>query len=522
MFGLHDLNADNVKAACERLIGELCARAASDSQVRADLRLIAEALLAAAAAPEAESPAPVPAPEPVPEPRPEPLPDEVIAKLGPALTPSLDRDLPGRGDDTPYMSSAQHVRQAEPADPLDSDLAILRSLSANLRLKAEATDWSIELFESQDADADYSLRNKKEDLYERALKLNKCFLWMTGLFLPSQETLPAWREMARCFETLARVCDALLTHAAERDAGDTSYPEKLIFLAAEAQSALRAAVPGTGQGYDPDQVRFFGWIADYARTNHHFIPRYMRQEDLAQPDQWREVQEALDAVADEEADKRKRERTRDSLLSKVRYHANKVLEAQTASMTHDWNVVIASVESLVELGVAPSDRDLRTMLLPIMDFLPELEGDYPGVDRVIREIDRYLANRPVQESPPAETVVDPLIAKARALLAGKSIMIIGGEKRLRAEENLQEALGLKRVVWVTAYHHQSIYSFRPVVERDDVDLVCLLIRWSSHAFGDVKTFCDEMDKPLVRIPGGYNPKQMAHQILEQVGERLAR
>lgn len=519
---MDDVSAEAVEAACQRLLGELRALAAVNPQVRTDLRLLAGALLAATELPESPEALEAEAPEAAPGPPPEPLPAEVLAKLGPALTPSLDRDVPGRGEHAPYTSSSHINRPELPSDGVDPNLALLRSLSANLRLKSEATDWSIEQFESQGDDADYSLRNKKEDLYERALKLDKCFLWMTGLFLPSYETLSAWREMARCFETLARVCDALLSHAAEREPDDTSYPEKLIFLAAEAQSALRAAVPGTGQGYDPDQVRFFGWIADYARTNHHFIPRYMRQEDLARPDQWREVQEALDAVADEEAANRKRERTRNSLMSKVRYHANKVHEAHAETLTHDWNVVISAVEELVELGLAPSDRDLRTMLLPIMDFLPELEGDYPGVDRVIREIDRYLANRPVQQSSPSETVVDPLIARARTLLAGKSIMIIGGEKRLRAEENLQEALGLKRVVWVTAYHHQSIYSFRPVVERDDVDLVCLLIRWSSHAFGDVKTFCDEMNKPLVRLPGGYNPKQMAHQILEQVGERLAR
>ena len=49
----------------------------------------------------------------------------------------------------------------------------------------------------------------------------------------------------------------------------------------------------------------------------------------------------------------------------------------------------------------------------------------------------------------------------------------------------------------------------------------LAIRWSSHGFGEVKDFCDRYGKPLVRLPGGYNPNQVAHQILTQIGDRLA-
>jgi hypothetical protein len=51
-------------------------------------------------------------------------------------------------------------------------------------------------------------------------------------------------------------------------------------------------------------------------------------------------------------------------------------------------------------------------------------------------------------------------------------------------------------------------------------LVLLAIRWSSHAFGDVKQFCDRHGKPLVRLPGGYSPNQVAAQILAQGSEQL--
>ena len=62
--------------------------------------------------------------------------------------------------------------------------------------------------------------------------------------------------------------------------------------------------------------------------------------------------------------------------------------------------------------------------------------------------------------------------------------------------------------------------FEAAIARPDVALVLLAIRWSSHAFGDVKQFCDRHGKPLVRLPGGYSPNQVAAQILAQCSEQL--
>ena len=53
-------------------------------------------------------------------------------------------------------------------------------------------------------------------------------------------------------------------------------------------------------------------------------------------------------------------------------------------------------------------------------------------------------------------------------------------------------------------------------------VVLLAIRWSSHAFGDIKQFCDQHGKPLVRLPGGYSPNQVAAQIVMQAGEKLGK
>ena len=110
--------------------------------------------------------------------------------------------------------------------------------------------------------------------------------------------------------------------------------------------------------------------------------------------------------------------------------------------------------------------------------------------------------------------------EARRLLAGRSAVLIGGTCRHDAQRELEAALGLKELVWVETKEHQSVETFEPAVARPDVALVLLAIRWASHGFGDVKRSCDRHGKPLVRLPGGYSPNQVAAQIVAQCSGQL--
>ena len=44
----------------------------------------------------------------------------------------------------------------------------------------------------------------------------------------------------------------------------------------------------------------------------------------------------------------------------------------------------------------------------------------------------------------------------------------------------------------------------------------LLIRWSSHSYGALKQMADGYGKKFVNLPRGYNPTQVAEEILRQV------
>jgi hypothetical protein len=182
--------------------------------------------------------------------------------------------------------------------------------------------------------------------------------------------------------------------------------------------------------------------------------------------------------------------------------------------------VIRAVDELVGGGVPPSDREIRELLLSVLDDLPDRDDFPDGFRLVLREIDRFLATR----KPPSGATIahEPTdeVKEARRLLGGRSVVLIGGICRREAQEALRTALGLKEVAWIETREHQSIGSFEPSVARPDVALVLLAIRWSSHAFGDVKQYCDRYGKPLVRLPGGYGPNQVAAQVLAQCSDQL--
>jgi hypothetical protein len=99
--------------------------------------------------------------------------------------------------------------------------------------------------------------------------------------------------------------------------------------------------------------------------------------------------------------------------------------------------------------------------------------------------------------------------------------MIGGLRRPHHQRALEQAFGLDELSWPDTRAHQSIGDFEADVRHERTALVLLAIRWSSHSFGEVERLCDRWGKPFVRLPGGYNPEQVAVQILQQASGKLA-
>ncbi len=244
----------------------------------------------------------------------------------------------------------------------------------------------------------------------------------------------------------------------------------------------------------------------------------MRVDDPADPTDHADIAsriESLDATIEET---RRRVKQRKKLLGKIRHKVSLIMDNPQDAGDH-WRILIESVDTLIADRLPPSNRQLRELVVPAIDLLPE-DGEIPRrVQLVLREIDRYLASCP----PPEKAATPETIEEVRVvagLLRGKSMVLIGGDRRAGAHESLKDAFGLNSLVWVPTKEHQSTEGFETYIAQPEVALVLLAIRWSSHSYANVKEFCDRYNKPLVRLPAGYSPNQVALQIMNQASERL--
>lgn len=490
---------DNIPAALWAVWERVCDLTATDPELRKRVRSFAESLLNLTG--EA-----IKAPEPklvdvAPPPR-EPL---------PPITFHLPRPVP----------PPAAVLPAYPPQPqvADADLPIIE---ARCRLKAETCRWAGERQRRQRAGADYAADLEPTDrpLITRAKALPDCFLWMLHREAALPGDLSRYDDLAGCFEAAADAAAVLQVV--------TLFPEddepfaRAMELAAEAQSIVRVAVGMIDPGYvDNDQLKLFIWLREAASNRRTLIRRYMKRDDPADPSAWGDLRERIADLNRRLRRGRDREKRRKELFNQARYHLRRIHGDASGEHEHDWHKVVDAVNNLVDEGLPPSNVDLRDLVLPIADELPDELILPKGVELVLREIDRYLALRPAEdavngrgEAPPED------VRKARELLYGRSLVLIGGERRPSAAEALEEALGLRELIWIETREHQTHAVFEPYVARDDVACVVLAIRWSSHGFGEVKEFCDKYGKPLVRLPAGYSPNQVAYHLMRQVGDRL--
>ena len=287
----------------------------------------------------------------------------------------------------------------------------------------------------------------------------------------------------------------------------------MVELLCEAQSALRRSLSRVGANPDPDQLAVYEWVRETSSRHRIFLKRHMRADDLAEPSDWPDLCARIESASGTDP------------RSKCQKQAIEAVRARVAEISaepgdgRDWRGLIDEIEAALASGIAASSRDLRELILPLVDEFPPVEDLPEGVGRVLGALDQYLATRD-RPAPSITQTTSPELEQAARLLARRSVVLIGGDRRPGPQRMLEEALNLKELVWIGTREHQSIRGFEAAIARPEVALVLLAIRWSSHAFGDVKVFCETHGKPLVRLPGGYNPNQVAAQIMSQASGQL--
>lgn len=491
---------DDLRALGGELFERVLSLAHDDAEFRARLHRWAEALLEHTR-PRERSPVPDGDAAPTADP------------LG--LGPTDDEPLP----ELTLGRAAPHEYFAPPAprasESTDADLGLVES---RCRLKAEGLRWAATRRRRLAEGAHYAteIEPLDRDIIARAKQLPDCYLWMCHSSGPSPSDLGRYEIAARSFENVADAL-AILRLVLEESALPQALLEQGMDLLAEAQSALRGAIAELDGPADHDQVQAFAWLKAAASRFQVYVGRHMRLNDPADPSRGAELSARLDAFDEAVQSTRSRTKRRRRLLGKVRHKASLICNPDDDEDA--WRILIATVEELLADGLPPSHRELRETLAPVMESLPDGEDLPDGFRLVLREMDRYLANRPPSE-PTVRAPLSAEVERARSLLAGRDLVLIGGQRRPGSWQALKDALGLGELIWIETREHESIAGFEPYVARENVAVVLLAIRWASHSYGEVRTFCDLYGKPLVRLPGGYHPNQVAAQILAQCSERL--
>jgi hypothetical protein len=388
-------------------------------------------------------------------------------------------------------------------------------IEARWRKKAEWARWAAECQRRLRQGYDFGAQEVPSDpeLSDWVIRLTDDFYWSQASKASQQADLSLLDDVGGCYEAAALALSLSCSWAQGPKLFDQALP-----LIAEAQSALRVALRRAGAGEDGDQAEIFDWLKTTAAVQRVYIKRFMRADDEADPERWPDLLARIEKLADRHGPTG-RASQQEALVGQLQARLDALRESGMAEA--EWRAVIETIDGMVKGGLPPSNRAVRELLLPLVNELPDIDDMPPGFHQVLREIDRFLAARSATAESPGVHEPGAEVKEVARLLCGRSVVMIGGSRRRAAQESLERAFGLKGLIWIETKEHQAVGAFEPVIARPDVALVLLAIRWSSHAFKDVKPICEIHHTPLVRLPGGYSPNQVAAQILSQRSGQLA-
>lgn len=440
-------------------------------------------------------------------------------------TSSLRRRLIGfAAKDARFRGEVRHFAKAlisELSDEERSEDALLEmpfsmSVIARCRLKSEATRWQAYRITDQRgvtmSDTEWSLM--RDELIEQGRDL-RCHLWMLSESFAVSD-VDAMEELAGCYDTLAEAME-LVNESATHIPNNRRVSEPLFKMLATIQSALRSAVIQVGGPEDQEQRVTFGWLKAKLEESRIFVSRHMKLDDPAEPESWVAVSEEIEAFRLLRRQEDKRQKVTEGLFDDLFALTERLKDADSAGVATLWDEIVLVVEELVLNGVPISSIELRELLRPHLISAPTTTW-FVQFERVRNHI--LSVSKSALAASSARPTRSNTVEAARKFLQGRSVVMIGGDERPQHRDAIANQFALKEVIWIPTNHGTPVKSFAPAVANDDVAVVLLAIRWASHSFGDVQVYCDRYGKPLVRLPGGYSPEQIAHQILTQCGDRL--
>lgn len=298
-------------------------------------------------------------------------------------------------------------------------------------------------------------------------------------------------------------------------------------LVAEAQSMLKTALERVTFTYeDPDQKRLFSVVRDLTKQKSIYIDRYMQTRDQADPSQWRDLQVRLQNFARHMRARRNQrqiavaqQRVIKHSQGQISYHLGRIKDGGLG-VEHDWRRIADALIQWSESGLRTDDQRLRTILSPVAGLLPEppQNESQSFIKAYLQTWDDEEDDENAEENEEEQFFDDPVINRVAEWLCGQTIVLIGGSERQFAKTALIRAFSLADVIWITTRPHESLEILKTPIRRSEVKMVVLAIRWASHAYGNISAFCSQLDKPFIRLPTGYNPRRVAHEVVSQASK----
>jgi len=384
-------------------------------------------------------------------------------------------------------------------------------LAARCRLKAEGCRWAEQRFRLKAAGASHmrDIAPRDRQIIQRERVVPGCHLWMNRSTAPVPQDLSLYNTLGGCFEALADSLE-LLVEVETGSSVETSCLRELFCLLAEAQCGVRSAVLQLGARQDEDQRDAHALLRERSCRFSIFIDRFMRTDASADPANWPDLLKRAGALKGSVRQASRIAGQRRRLIGKLRY------QLSVGGQPDHWSALGRTIEELSQIGVPPSSTEIREVLLPHITHLPSTIPGATALGVAVREAKTFQENRRGGTAPKKAKEPAAEVTKAATLLRAKSLVLIGGNARPNHKRALEKALGLKELIWIQTRPGMPVSTFEPYIARPDVAAVLLAIRWSSHQYGDVRHYCQEYGKPLVRLPTGYNAKRVAVQILAKL------
>jgi hypothetical protein len=400
------------------------------------------------------------------------------------------------------------------------DLALIEQ---RCQLKAESCRLYIERrAAAMDPVHEPALIERVNALIAKAKATKECFLWVLWRerTQPNDDTL---RMLATCYEALGACASLLNRLTSPEGAPAADMLAEAMQSAAEASSALRAGLTETWlPAPDRDQDEMHLWLRRETAGRQIFVPRYMRRDDPADPAEAPSLLRHVLALRERVEARLASQKQVRTALQQLSYHAPQLVGADEAASDHHLRKIFAALHRLTELNVSADDPRLRSALPDdVLDLIPI---DQVADEAVLSLLESLRAAR-VQDDDEAEATVErapsPRVAQVRALIANRSLVIIGGVPRENAIRRLREAFQLANVEWVHLTEHGRGEPMRAPIFREETAAVLVLIKLTGHLHAEhAAEYARQAGKPCVLLKAGYNPEQVAEAMLMQAGVRL--